>query len=603
VSNAFRSIRSLLGSLIAFPLIAGLWGGAWSAYERVELQSARIGLGDAEPADEAAPFVWLPDGAAPSAGIELAPREFIEAELPRPLSLFSVDLQAEGTGAFRVTARGANGDERLLWTSLPSPDAVGLTTRRSPLLRLADPASSLRITPSVRREPSSISAARVRTPRVSLPLRAAALLPWLVWGIAWAGMRWRPVSSAATRGLAVWRRFDPWIATAAIYAVLFRVEVPGWIGGCAVAGIALGVFALRRAPAVTASIALTVALCAVVFPRALDSLATRVIAERFDLTVDHRLKPDGKNINSDGIRFSGEADDIDPGDFVVAFLGDSFTFGTRLRETEATYPAAFERALNESDCAVRVRSVNFGWPSASPLLSLRQIRQLGRKYAPDLVIYNLDMTDFHDDLRYERALRSAGDFEVDTERVVMQILHGVFPGFDLRAIETSDIDGLLRQREVQVVGAERPLPHDRFFATSQPLADSRPWIEAGVMTHLAAIDDFAHDALGAPMVLVIYPRAYQYSDRESPANWERSAYEVLGPFVREPFRYFAEVAEQLSYPVVSLLPAFEAAGSETLFLSNDPHWNRRGAALAGSTLADALTSGTGERGSLIPCSE
>jgi hypothetical protein len=152
------------------------------------------------------------------------------------------------------------------------------------------------------------------------------------------------------------------------------------------------------------------------------------------------------------------------------------------------------------------------------------------------------------------------------------------------------------------VGGELPLPSDRFFATSQPLEDSRPWIEAGVMANLAAIHAYARDTLGAPMVLVIYPRAYQYSDRESPESWERTAYEVLGPFVREPFRYFAEVRGRLPYPVVDLLPAFEAAGSETLFQANDPHWNRRGAALAGSTLADAILAGASAPGDLIPCS-
>ena len=67
--------------------------------------------------------------------------------------------------------------------------------------------------------------------------------------------------------------------------------------------------------------------------------------------------------------------------------------------------------------------------------------------------------------------------------------------------------------------------------------------------------------------------------------------------MREPFRYFEEARDRLPYPVVSLLPAFEAARSETLFLHDDPHWNRRGAELAGSTVARAI-----EVGGLIPCS-
>ena len=98
------------------------------------------------------------------------------------------------------------------------------------------------------------------------------------------------------------------------------------------------------------------------------------------------------------------------------------------------------------------------------------------------------------------------------------------------------------------------------------------------------------------MVLVIYPRAYQYSDRESPMNWEYRAYETLGPFVREPFRYFEEVADRLPYPVVNLLPAFETSKTFPLFLEDDPHWNREGARLAARTAARAI-----QQLGLIPC--
>jgi hypothetical protein len=98
------------------------------------------------------------------------------------------------------------------------------------------------------------------------------------------------------------------------------------------------------------------------------------------------------------------------------------------------------------------------------------------------------------------------------------------------------------------------------------------------------------------MVLVIYPRAYQYSETESPWNWESRSYEVLGRFVREPFRYFEAAASELPYPVVNLLPAFETATTFPLYLEDDPHWNRDGARLAATTAAREI----GKLG-LIPC--
>ena len=107
---------------------------------------------------------------------------------------------------------------------------------------------------------------------------------------------------------------------------------------------------------------------------------------------------------------------------------------------------------------------------------------------------------------------------------------------------------------------------------------------------------FTRDVLGAEMGLVIYPRAYQYSRRESPRNWERGKYEILGPWVREPFRYFEEVADSLPYPMVSLLPAFEQTGEFPLYNADDPHWTDLGAAFAARALFGELS----ERG-LLPC--
>ena len=116
------------------------------------------------------------------------------------------------------------------------------------------------------------------------------------------------------------------------------------------------------------------------------------------------------------------------------------------------------------------------------------------------------------------------------------------------------------------------------------------------MTNLAAIHRHATDVLDVPMALVVYPRHYQYTGRESPDNWEANRYEVLGPYVEEPFRYFDEVRDELPYPVLSLLPAFAESEEFPLFLPNDPHWNARGARLAAEHVALWLS----ERG-LIPC--
>jgi len=116
------------------------------------------------------------------------------------------------------------------------------------------------------------------------------------------------------------------------------------------------------------------------------------------------------------------------------------------------------------------------------------------------------------------------------------------------------------------------------------------------MRHLAAMHRHTADVLGAEMVVVVDPRAYQYSMRESPQSWEEDRYERLGPHVREPFRYFEQRRAALPYPVISLLEDFRNAREFPLFMKKDPHWNEAGAAFAAERVARAF-----EAKGLLPC--
>ena len=85
-------------------------------------------------------------------------------------------------------------------------------------------------------------------------------------------------------------------------------------------------------------------------------------------------------------------------------------------------------------------------------------------------------------------------------------------------------------------------------------------------------------------MLLVFPRSYQYSDKESPNNWEKSKYEVLGPFAHEPFKYFEQIKGDVDYPIYSLLPDFQNSTIFPTVFDNDPHWNETGNQIA----ADAI---------------
>jgi hypothetical protein len=573
--DALRGLRPLLGSLVVVPLVALCFGSQWTSDERLEA-SLRL----------------APDGRASD---EIPARAHARALLPKRVDLVSLELRGDPAVGYRVFAPRADGSLAEIWTALEGDVSSGRALRRSPPLRLPEPTEGFSIAARMQRFAAPMPALAVIVPRVSFP--HVALIP-LLWAIYLALRRASRTASAgpgACRALAFWGRGDLWLTAVLVYAMLFRLAAPGRAGVAAALAIVGGVAIARRAPAATAALVATAALFSVLAPRALTAVVIAQVSEQFDLTVDHRPKPNGDNINSDGLRFDGEADSVWDDDFAVLFLGDSFTFGTRLRDSD-TYPQAFENAATQRGCRERVRAINFGWPSASPLLSLRLLRRIGHAYRADLVVYSLDVTDFHDDLRYERALRSAGEFEVDTTRVVQQLADRFAPWASAGLGDRSGLPALRRPGRPRPVGGEPELPTDRFFVTSAPLDETRPWIEAGVMKNLEAIRRFSAETLGSPTAVVLYPRAYQYSTSEAPESWERRAYDARGPFVREPFRYFEEVADDLRYPVIDLMSTFERSSEQPLFLVDDPHWNRRGARLAGEAVFDALV----ERG-LLPC--
>lgn len=428
------------------------------------------------------------------------------------------------------------------------------------------------------------------------------LLP--LWGgialVAAASRSTGGVSAAARSVLQAWRAVDPFISALLVQAVLFRPPTTFVVPALIFVALAFAFWLLARASGpVLVAVASVFVLVGVVLPRAFEALIVAQVSATYALDVDHRLKPDGGEINSDSARFRGEADDLGDDDFVVLFLGDSFTFGFSLAYADS-YPYRFEAIAAEHACAPGIRAVNMGWTSSSPLLALRLLRQVGYKYRPDLIVYGLDMTDFHDDLRYEWRLREQREYDFDSAAVVdrwiaaeLPFASGLLPA--LRAV-TSQLRGVDRDAGVELLaGLAVPGPEERFFVTGRPLEETRPAIELGVMKNLAGIDRHARDVLGAPFALVVYPRAYQYSDRESPRNWERG-YEPLGRFVREPFRYFAEVADTLPYPVIDILPDFESSERFPLYFGNDPHWTEQGADVAARAIFDGLQA----RG-LLPC--
>jgi len=592
-----REIRPFLGTLVLVPVVALLFGSHWSWDRSVAPSRIWRIAPDAAPGDrgEEVRLHFYEDGSDPGRGVELGDGSVLLSEFPQEVSRFEVVLQVDPNDFYVVLGGPDESSLQPLWKVRRERSESVLTTLRSPPLEVSAPIRFLQV--EGLRGVGARSVAGLRLDLEPLAIPHALLVP-LLWG-AWLLLRWAGRRGLAGRADAIldrWKRADLWLAAVLIGAVV--LETPSFLVYSLLAVTAIwGVLRLlaawiARSPVSLAAAIVVVGLLALIVPWVFEAAITARLAELHDLTVDHRPRPGGE-INEDRLRFAGTAADLVGEGFVVLFLGDSFTFGDTLQYDDA-YPYVFERIVAGFDCTAPVRSVNGGWVSSSPLLALRLLREIGPEYRPDLVVYSLDMTDFHDDLLYEQRLREGGDLEIDTSEALVQLLVRTLPGLSSQRTRLEGMRAAFRSRGGGR-NEEAALPEDRFFATAQPLERSVAHIEDGVVKNLAALHDLT-ETLGASMALVVYPRAYQYSMEESRESWESHRYEPMGPWVREPFRYFQEKASRLPYPVLNTLPAFEKADEFPLFREDDPHWNEAGARLMAETVARWTAESR-----LIPC--
>lgn len=299
---------------------------------------------------------------------------------------------------------------------------------------------------------------------------------------------------------------------------------------------------------------------------------------------DHRLTIAVGEVNHDGVRTDRAPEDFHPEDFNVIYLGDSFVYGLK-QYPRFALPAQLEARLRAAAPGCRVNVANFGWASASPYLSARQLEDIGRKYSPDLVLLGVDMTDFHDDLKYRHLIERPNllyrvGAHLPGWLVFLKKRFNWFPGqaWALRLHE-------------RLFG----LPRDRFFCVNGPLEETRKWT-GSLVASIERIARYSREELGAEFAVTVFPRGFQYSRRETPKNWEQGLYEVMGPHSLAPFAFFEEQAARWDFPVASLLSAFQETDEFPTTQHDDPHWTVGGGRVAAEAVHRFLLAED-----LLPC--
>ncbi len=262
--------------------------------------------------------------------------------------------------------------------------------------------------------------------------------------------------------------------------------------------------------------------------------------------------PANPEFNRDGLRESRGAAAFEAPGCNILFLGDSFVFGMRVQPQQAL-PQQLERVAAAERPGEKLRVANFGWVSASPYLQKDLLAELGPSYRPDVVLLAVDVTDPHEDIKYRHY----------SERKGVHALLDWLPSWLLLAKEFAADRGL----HEEWFG----YPGDRLFPVNRSLEESRPHMQQ-TRAHIEAIAAIARDDLGARFGLLVLPRHYHYSDRESPEDWETGAYDRAGEHRFEWFRYFDEMRSEVEFPVRSLLPALRPPPFFPTTFHDDPHW-------------------------------
>jgi hypothetical protein len=285
----------------------------------------------------------------------------------------------------------------------------------------------------------------------------------------------------------------------------------------------------------------------------------------------------------------------------VIVLGDSFAFGLGVTHDDA-FAKRLEGTLRQAAGHDDVAVLNAGIISYSPFLERLLLERRLVEYRPTFVLLLLDATDIGDDHRYmSEAIQKDGTtvfalrhesptpyrgalFELSRPYHHRFLTAVKYPVDALRAVWTDGATTTTSSYDYYefTLKVGDTLEDNRFFIYRHPLEKTRRFFDQT----LRNVDETARlaQSIGAGFALVVTPRFHHWNPREAPENWEAYKYKLNEPHQFEYFRYFDEASAGRNYPIINLLPDFQATDKYPLVFHHDPHWNANGHAFA----ADAV---------------
>ncbi|MBX3703162.1 MAG: hypothetical protein KF822_05260 [Steroidobacteraceae bacterium] len=298
-----------------------------------------------------------------------------------------------------------------------------------------------------------------------------------------------------------------------------------------------------------------------------------------------------QRVNHFGLRGRETTVGKPPGTRRILMLGDSFTMGKGV-EDDQTFSVLVEQELRArlATCSGgTVEVLNAGVDSYSPLLSYIQFSRDLVRFAPDLVILNLDHSDLVQEQAYRRqAVRdSSGEIvavpQVWQQSLYERVLSWVSRNLYLTRILLVHVNRAMDHRELTVRRVVNEFGREHFAHTLEGDVDrSAQWQDifdsiVRIKTLSASID--------ADFLLATYPWGHQLAN----AGWEAGRKDLMKDGERT-----SNVTQQtirthstaLGIDLLETLPDFKAYNSRgPLYFDYDPHWTPAGHRVMADSLA------------------
>jgi lysophospholipase L1-like esterase len=300
-----------------------------------------------------------------------------------------------------------------------------------------------------------------------------------------------------------------------------------------------------------------------------------------DSELGWKLKPNAEDlygglpvrINGKGLR-GPELNYIKhPGVKRILFLGDSVTFGYKLKNYEQTFPHLVESLL-KTKSGYSVESINSGVGGYSPWQEYIFLAQEGIKYDPDLIVISFVLNDVTEPLGLVKFGGTGEGWQL--EHTVSGELEKLFEASSI-AYFARRITARLRFGENIQQGAELK---QKTTVKEMVLHADRPDIQKAwenTLQHLQKIFDYAK-ARDIPLLLVVFPFTFQFDDV---AN------------LSTPQKILSKYAHDNKVPVIDLLPilarkmAQEGFKPRDYFLDDD-HLSAGGSETVAEILANFI---------------